>query len=96
MALLGVSFMIAPFLGTEFIPTLDEGVINLDVLQVPSISLEQAVENSTAAEKALLEIPEVSRVVSRIGRPEIATDTIGPDESDVYIFLKPKDQWHVR
>jgi cobalt-zinc-cadmium resistance protein CzcA len=96
VALLGVSFMIAPFLGTEFIPTLDEGVINLDVLQVPSISLEQAVENSTAAEKALLEIPEVSRVVSRIGRPEIATDTIGPDESDVYIFLKSRDQWHVR
>jgi cobalt-zinc-cadmium resistance protein CzcA len=95
-ALLSVSFVIAPFLGTEFIPTLDEGVINLDVLQVPSISLEQAVENSTAAEKALLEIPEVSRVLSRIGRPEIATDTIGPDESDVYIFLKPKDQWHVR
>jgi heavy metal efflux system protein len=96
VALLGASFIIAPFLGTEFIPTLDEGVINLDVLQVPSISLEQAVENSTAAEKALLEIPEVSRVVSRIGRPEIATDTIGPDESDVYIFLKPRDQWRVQ
>jgi heavy metal efflux system protein len=95
-ALLGLSFMIAPFLGTEFIPTLDEGTINLDVLQVPSISLEQAVENSTAAEKALLEIPEVSRAVSRLGRPEIATDTTGPDESDVYVFLKPKDQWRVR
>jgi heavy metal efflux system protein len=95
-ALLVLSFVLAPFLGTEFIPTLDEGAINLDVLQAPSISLEQAVENSTAAEKALLEIPEVSRVVSRIGRPEIATDTIGPDESDVYVFLKPKDQWRVR
>src|SRR4029077_19693962 len=95
VAVLGVSFAIAPFLGTEFIPTLDENVINLDVMQVPSISLEQAVTNSTEAEKALLELPEVSRVVSRIGRPEIATDTIGPDESDVYIFLKPKDQWHV-
>ncbi|HJU29274.1 MAG TPA: CusA/CzcA family heavy metal efflux RND transporter [Candidatus Binataceae bacterium] len=87
------SLIVAPFLGSEFIPTLDENVINLDVLQVPSISLEQAVANSTEAEKALLELPEVSRVVSRIGRPEIATDTIGPDESDVYIFLKPHDQW---
>ena len=95
VAILGASFAIAPFLGSEFIPTLDEGVINLDVLQVPSISLEQAVTNSTEAEKALLEIPEVSRVVSRTGRPEIATDTIGPDESDVYVFLKPKDQWHI-
>jgi heavy metal efflux system protein len=95
-ALLGLSLIIAPFLGTEFIPTLDEGVINLDVLQVPSISLEQAVIVSTEAERALLELPEVSRVVSRIGRPEIATDTEGPDESDVYVFLKPRDQWRAR
>jgi cobalt-zinc-cadmium resistance protein CzcA len=91
-----LSFALAPLLGTEFIPTLDEGTINLDVMQVPSISLEDAVRNATAAEKAMLELPEVARVVSRIGRPEIATDTIGPDESDVYVFLKPRDQWRVR
>jgi cobalt-zinc-cadmium resistance protein CzcA len=69
----GLSLLAAPFLGTEFIPTLDEGVINLDVLLTPSISLEEAISNSTEAEKAVLELPEVTRVVSRIGRPEIAT-----------------------
>jgi heavy metal efflux system protein len=90
------SFAAAPFLGTEFIPTLDEGTINLDVLEPPSISLEKAIDNASAAEKAMLEIPEVTHVVSRIGRPEIATDTIGPDEADVYVFLKPRDQWTVR
>jgi cobalt-zinc-cadmium resistance protein CzcA len=95
LGMLAASFLRAPFLGTEFIPTLEEGVINLDVMQVPSISLEQAISNSTEAERALLELPEVNRVVSRIGRPEIATDTTGPDESDVYIFLKPRNQWHV-
>src|SRR5579885_1800853 len=94
-ATLVLSFAAAPFLGSEFIPTIDEGVINLDVLQVPSISLEDAIKNSTAAERALLDLPEISRVVSRIGRPEIATDPIGPDESDVYIFTKPRDQWRV-
>jgi heavy metal efflux system protein len=93
--ILGASLLAAPFLGTEFIPTLDEGVINLDVLQLPSISLEEAISNSTEAEKALLELPEVTRVVSRIGRPEIATAPNGPDESDVYVFLRPKDQWQV-
>jgi cobalt-zinc-cadmium resistance protein CzcA len=93
--ILGVSLLAASFLGSEFIPTLDEGAINLDVLQVPSISLEEAISNSTEAEKALLELPEVTRVVSRIGRPEIATAPNGPDESDVYIFLKPKDRWQV-
>jgi cobalt-zinc-cadmium resistance protein CzcA len=93
--LLIASFAAAPFLGTEFIPTLDEGTINLDVMQPPSISLEKAIGNATAAEKAMLEIPEVTHVVSRIGRPEIATDTIGPDEADVYVFLKPRNEWTV-
>jgi cobalt-zinc-cadmium resistance protein CzcA len=93
--ILGLSLLGAPFLGTEFIPTLDEGVINLDVLQTPSISLEEAISNSTEAERAMLELPEVTGVVSRIGRPEIATAPNGPDESDVYVFLKPKAQWHV-
>jgi cobalt-zinc-cadmium resistance protein CzcA len=91
----GLSLVSAPFLGSEFIPSLDEGVINLDVLQTPSISLEEAISNSTEAEKALLELAEVTRVVSRIGRPEIATATNGPDESDVYIFLKPRSQWPI-
>ncbi len=91
--LLVLSLIVAPFLGAEFIPTLDEGALNLDAMQVPSISLEEAVKEATRMEKAALEVPEVDRVVSRIGRPEIATDTIGPDESDVYIFLKPREQW---
>ncbi|MBV8771457.1 MAG: efflux RND transporter permease subunit [Deltaproteobacteria bacterium] len=85
----------APFLGSQFIPTLDEGVINLDVLQTPGISLEEAISNSSEAERSLLRLPEVTGVVSRIGRPEIATAPNGPDESDVYVFLKPKAQWHV-
>ncbi len=95
-AILAVSLIAAPFLGSEFIPTLDEGTVNLDVMQTPSISLEEAIANSTEAEKALLELPEVTRVVSRIGRPEIATAPNGPDESDVYVFLKPRAQWQVK
>ncbi len=91
--ILAVSFVIAPFLGTEFVPTLDEGTLNLDVMQAPGISLEDAIKTSTLAERAMLEIPEVEHVVSRIGRPEIATDTIGPDEADVYVFLKPRSEW---
>lgn len=92
-AVLALSLAIAPFLGAEFIPTLNEWVLNLDTMQVPSISLEDSVKEATRMEKAALELPEVDRVVSRIGRPEIATDVIGPDESDVYIFLKPPGKW---
>jgi cobalt-zinc-cadmium resistance protein CzcA len=90
------SLALAPLLGTEFIPTLDEGTINLDVLRVPSISLDNANKDAGRTEKALLELPEVTRVLSRTGRPELATDTTGPDESDVYVFLKPPEQWRFR
>lgn len=96
IALLLLSFGIAPFLGTEFVPTLDEGTLNLDVMEPPSISLEEAILTSGRAERAMLEVPEVEHVLSRIGRPEIATDTTGPDEADVYVFLKPKKEWRVR
>ncbi|HEY2663849.1 MAG TPA: CusA/CzcA family heavy metal efflux RND transporter, partial [Candidatus Binataceae bacterium] len=95
-AIILTSFAYAPFLGSEFIPNLDEGTINLDVLRVPSIALGGAIQDATRAEKALLEVPEVTRVVSRIGRPEIATDTTGPDESDVYVFLRPRAEWRFK
>jgi heavy metal efflux system protein len=91
--LLAVGMAIAPFLGAEFIPSLDEGTILLDVLRDPSVSLEAANEDATATEKSLLKMPEVARVISRTGRPEIATDTMGPDESDTYVLLKPRSQW---
>jgi cobalt-zinc-cadmium resistance protein CzcA len=92
-ALLAVGIAIAPFLGAEFIPSLDEGTILLDVLRDPSVSLEAAIGDATKTEKSLLQIPEVARVISRTGRPEIATDTMGPDESDTYVLLKPRSQW---
>jgi len=96
-ALLLLSFAIAPFLGTEFIPTLDEGSINLDVLRVPSIALDGAIADATRVEHALMkEVPEVTSVVSRIGHSELATDPTGPDESDQYVFLKPRDEWRFR
>jgi cobalt-zinc-cadmium resistance protein CzcA len=92
-AVLAVGIAIAPFLGAEFIPSLDEGTILLDVLRDPSVSLEAAIGDATKTEKSLLQIPEVARVISRTGRPEIATDTMGPDESDTYVLLKPRSQW---
>ena len=96
LLIVAASFTWAPFLGTEFIPTLDEGAINIDVLRVPSISLDAAIRDATRAEKALMALPEVDTIVSRIGRPELATDTAGPDESDVFVGLKPRDQWTVK
>jgi cobalt-zinc-cadmium resistance protein CzcA len=82
-------------LGSSFIPELDEGAIALHATYLPSISLKQVIERSTALEKSLMEAfpNEFKQIVSRIGRPEIATDPMLTSQSDVLIDLYPISQW---
>jgi heavy metal efflux system protein len=82
-----------PYLGAEFLPKLDEDAIAINVNRLPSVSLSEAVRMTTALEQVVREFPETATVVSRIGRPEIATDPMGPNMGDTYVFLKPKEQW---
>jgi len=82
-----------PLLGSEFLPELDEGAIAVNLTRLKSVSLSEAVRQTAAIERVLHSFPEVTRVVSRIGRPEIATDPMGPDMGDTYVFLKPKSEW---
>ncbi len=88
------SLGIAPFLGAEFIPRLDEGAIAMQIWRLPSISLEQSNKISTVAEKVLKEqFPEIETVISRTGRAEIATDPMGVEISDTYLMLAPRESW---
>jgi heavy metal efflux system protein len=64
-------------------------------MRTPSISSEGAIKDANLLEKTLLKMPEVDRVITRTGQPEIAVDTMGPDESDAYVLLKPQSQWRV-
>lgn len=80
-------------LGSEYIPDLAEGAIAINTQRLPSTSLSQSVKMITTMEQVIREIPEVATVASRIGRPEIATDPMGPDHSDTYVLLKPKTEW---
>ncbi|PYT16843.1 MAG: CusA/CzcA family heavy metal efflux RND transporter [Acidobacteria bacterium] len=82
-----------PFLGAEFLPKLDEGAIAINVVRLPSVSLPEAVRMTTSLEQVVREFPETNIVVSRIGRPEIATDPMGPNMGDTYVFLKPQEEW---
>jgi cobalt-zinc-cadmium resistance protein CzcA len=84
---------IAPTLGTEFLPTMDEGSIVVQPFQLPSVSLTQSLDTVQRIEQAILELPEVTRVVSRTGRSDISSDPMGVGESDVYVLLKPRSQW---
>lgn len=92
-ALVLVSGAIFPFLGAEFIPRLEEGDIALEVRQLPSVSLKQSLATVTQLEKVLKTFPEVTTVVSKTGRAEVATDPQGVNASDVFVGLKPPEQW---
>ncbi len=80
-------------LGGVFIPTLDEGDMLIELRRIPSISLTEAIHTSQMLEAELKSIPEVISVVSKTGRPEIATDPMSIYQSDVYIRMKPREQW---
>lgn len=81
------------FIGTEFMPRLDEGSVVVQSLKLPGISLSESVKISTQMERLLLELPEVTGVVSKIGRPDFATEAMGIYEADVYVMLKPRSEW---
>jgi cobalt-zinc-cadmium resistance protein CzcA len=93
LVLVIVSGAIFPFLGAEFIPRLDEGALAIQVQQLPSVSLAQSVRTTTAVERVLKQFPEVTKVVSKTGRAEVATDPMSVDFSDLYIGLEPPNEW---
>ena len=82
-------------MGAEFIPKLDEGAIALQVWRLPSVSVDEAARQSSMLERVLLqEFPdEIETVVSKTGRPEIATDPMGVEMSDVFVMLHPPGEW---
>jgi len=87
--------VVAMGFGAEFVPKLDEGDMAVQAIRLPSVSLERSIEMTTEIEKTLLaEFPEeVKSVISKTGRPEIATDPMGVEMSDIFVILKPKEEW---
>jgi cobalt-zinc-cadmium resistance protein CzcA len=85
--------LIIPYIGTEFVPELEEGTINLRVTLAPSASLETALSVSPILEQKLMMFPEVTYALSRIGRPEIGGDPEPVNNIEIYIGLKPVSQW---
>jgi cobalt-zinc-cadmium resistance protein CzcA len=80
-------------LGTEFIPTLEEGSILIGVSMAPSISLEKATETVMKLEKRIVAYGEVEHTVSRIGRPEAGSHPHPVNYAEVHISLRPEDRW---
>src|SRR5262249_25928528 len=94
--LLVVAFgVIAPNLGSEFVPRLSEGAIAVGVVRLAGTDLEESIRQNTQMEKAVLAAfpDEVRHVWSRIGTAEIATDPMGVELTDFFITLKPRNEW---
>jgi cobalt-zinc-cadmium resistance protein CzcA len=81
------------FIGTEFMPVLDEGSTLIEVRKIPSVSLSESVRLQQQVEESLQEIPEVTGIVSKMGRPDFATEAMGVYQADVYVAFKPIGEW---
>ena len=88
-----VAVALVPYIGTEFVPELEEGTINLRVTLAPSSSLDTALTVAPILEEKLMAFPEVTYALSRIGRPDIGGDPEPVNNIEIYIGLKPVSEW---
>ena len=93
LALVLLSGIQATRMGTEFVPNLDEGDIALHALRIPGTSLSQAIEMQNLLEARISEFPEVSKVFTKIGTAEVATDPMPPNVADTFVIIKPRNDW---
>jgi cobalt-zinc-cadmium resistance protein CzcA len=95
VVILGITLLRAASLGTEFVPKLSEGDIVLGIIRAPGASIEESCRMNMRIEKILLEeFPaEIAHVWSRTGTPEVATDAGAIEATDIFIALKPREEW---
>ena len=93
VVLVAGSAALATRLGSEFIPSLDEGDIALHALRIPGTGLDQAVGMQTLLEARIKQFPEVDKVLAKIGTADVATDPMPPSVADTFIMLKDRKDW---
>ncbi len=93
LLLIGFAVQQSRQLGSEFLPELNEGDIALHAMRIPGTALSQSVAMQQQLEQEIARLPEVLRVFSKIGTPDIATDPMPPNVADTIVMLKPVSQW---
>jgi cobalt-zinc-cadmium resistance protein CzcA len=93
VVLFAVSLALVPLLGTEFVPELEEGTLNIRVTLAPSSALDTSLTVARKLEQKLLEFPEVTYALSRVGRPELGGDPEPVSNIEIYVGLKPVSAW---
>lgn len=92
-AIVALAFALAPMLGSEFLPQLDEGNLWLTITLPPGSSLEHTKDVERVVRTTLRSYPEVKMVVSQVGRPDDGTDPKGPNNMEILADLQPRDTW---
>jgi cobalt-zinc-cadmium resistance protein CzcA len=93
LALLVATGVLLSRMGAEFVPRLDEGSLAVQIVRLPSVSLEESIASAGRVERALRTFPEVTTAICKTGRAEIATDPMGVELSDCIVMLRPRDEW---
>jgi cobalt-zinc-cadmium resistance protein CzcA len=98
IALLVLAFafgLVAPNLGSEFVPRLSEGALAINVVRLAGTDLDESIAINTEMERSMLAAfpAEINHVWSRIGSAEVATDPMGVELTDMFITLHPRSQW---
>jgi heavy metal efflux system protein len=92
-AVVVAAFAVATLLGSEFLPQLDEGVVWIRANFPAGISLTKSAELATEIRRLARESPEVREVASQTGRNDDGTDPYGPNRNELFVSLKPYDEW---
>ncbi len=93
VAMLALALVLAPRLGSEFLPKLDEGNIWLTITLPPSTAIDRTKEVEREVRRILKSYPEVNNVITQVGRPDDGTDPKGPNNLEIMADLKPRDTW---
>ncbi|MHB8843338.1 MAG: efflux RND transporter permease subunit [Nitrospirota bacterium] len=93
VALLAGASGLIPFLGKEFMPVMDEGTTVVIIEKNPSISLEASLAADAEYHRAMMELPEVTGVISRTGTDELRLDPMGIFQTDNFLLTKPRAEW---
>lgn len=93
-AALVLAVVLFTVVGKSFMPLLEEGDLIMQVEKLPSVNLAEAAEQDLAIQRRILaQVPEVTRIVARLGSDELGLDPMGPNESDAFLVLKPRAEW---
>jgi heavy metal efflux system protein len=93
LAVVALGAMLATKMGSEFIPSLDEGDVAMHALRIPGTGIEQAIGMQLQLDARISAMPEVKRVFAKLGTADIATDPMPPSVADTFVILKERDEW---